>query len=106
MSYLYSERFFFQTVPRRPLASGGNWGQLGATYEAVAPTVSGVAPTASDTAIRNAKPGAKPVRMFDGGVLYLEVAPSGGKWWRLKYRHDSKEKRLSLGARSARRRHA
>ena len=51
----------------------------------------------SDTAMRNAKPGAKPVRMFDGGGLYLEVAPSGGKWWRLKYRHDSKEKRLSLG---------
>jgi integrase len=51
----------------------------------------------SDTAIRNAKPGAKPVRMFDGGGLYLEVAPSGGKWWRLKYRHDNKEKRLSLG---------
>jgi integrase len=35
--------------------------------------------------------------MFDGGGLYLEVAPSGGKWWRLKYRHDNKEKRLSLG---------
>ncbi len=51
----------------------------------------------SDTAIRSAKPGAKPVRMFDGGGLYLEVAPSGGKWWRLKYRHDDKEKRLSLG---------
>ena len=51
----------------------------------------------SDTAIRNAKPGAKPVRRFDGGGLYLEVAPSGGKWWRLKYRHDNKEKRLSLG---------
>jgi len=29
--------------------------------------------------------------------LYLEVAPSGGKWWRLKYRHAGKEKRLSLG---------
>jgi integrase len=27
----------------------------------------------------------------------LEVAPSGGKWWRLKYRHGGKEKRLSLG---------
>ena len=35
--------------------------------------------------------------MFDGGGLYLEVAPSGGKWWRLKYRHSNKEKRLSLG---------
>jgi integrase len=51
----------------------------------------------SDTAVRNAKPGAKPVRLFDGGGLYVEVAPSGGKWWRLKYRHGGKEKRLSLG---------
>ena len=51
----------------------------------------------SDTAIRNAKPGVKPVRLFDGGGLYVEVAPGGGKWWRLKYRHGGKEKRLSLG---------
>jgi hypothetical protein len=51
----------------------------------------------SDTAIRNAKPGVKPVRLFDGGGLYLEVAPSGGKWWRLKYRCGGKEKSLSFG---------
>ena len=51
----------------------------------------------SDTAIRNAKPGPKAIRLFDGGGLYVEVAPSGGKWWRLKYRCDGKEKRLSLG---------
>lgn len=51
----------------------------------------------TDTAIRQAKPAAKPVRMFDTGGLYLEIAPSGGKWWRLKYRHADKEKRLSLG---------
>jgi integrase len=51
----------------------------------------------TDTAIRNAKPGAKPLRLFDGGGLYLEVAPAGGKWWRLKYRIAGKEKRLSLG---------
>jgi hypothetical protein len=51
----------------------------------------------TDTAIRNAKLGEKPVRLFDGGGLYLEVAPTGGKWWRLKYRFASKEKRLSLG---------
>jgi hypothetical protein len=51
----------------------------------------------SDTAIRAAKPAPKAVRLFDGGGLYLEVAPSGGKWWRLKYRYGSKEKRLSLG---------
>ena len=40
----------------------------------------------TDTAIRNSKPSDKPIRLFDGGGLYLEVAPSGGKWWRLKYR--------------------
>ena len=51
----------------------------------------------TDAAIRAAKPGPKPVRLFDGGGLYLEVAPSGGKWWRLKYRFGGKEKRLSLG---------
>lgn len=51
----------------------------------------------TDTAIRNAKPSEKPIRLFDGGGLYLEVSPSGGKWWRLKYRFAGKEKRLSLG---------
>jgi hypothetical protein len=28
----------------------------------------------SDIAVRTAKPGDKPVRMFDGGGLYLEVS--------------------------------
>jgi integrase len=51
----------------------------------------------TDTVIRKAGPGPKPIRLFDAGGLYLEVAPSGGKWWRLKYRFAEKEKRLSLG---------
>ena len=51
----------------------------------------------TDTAIKNVKPGDKTLRFFDGGGLYLEVAPSGGKWWRLKYRFNGKEKRISLG---------
>lgn len=51
----------------------------------------------TDVTIKNAKAGAKPVRLFDGGGLYLELAPSGGRWWRLKYRFSGKEKRLSLG---------
>lgn len=51
----------------------------------------------TNTTIRNAKPSDKARRLFDGGGLYLEVAPSGGKWWRLKYRFGGKEKRLSLG---------
>ncbi|MEB0030196.1 tyrosine-type recombinase/integrase [Undibacterium sp. RTI2.1] len=51
----------------------------------------------SDTTIRNAKPGERPIRLYDAGGLYLEIAPSGGKWWRLKYRITGKEKRISLG---------
>ena len=39
----------------------------------------------------------KRYRLFDSQGLYIEVAPSGGKWWRLKYRILGKEKRLSLG---------
>ena len=48
-------------------------------------------------AIRNAKAGEKPYRLFDGGGLYLEVMPTGSRYWRLKYRYAGKEKRLALG---------
>ncbi len=51
----------------------------------------------TNTAILNAKPGEKPIRLFDGGGMYLEISPSGGKLWRLKYRVNGKEKRLALG---------
>lgn len=51
----------------------------------------------TDKAIQKAKHGERHVRLFDGGGLYLELAPAGGKWWRLKYRFLRKEKRLSLG---------
>lgn len=39
----------------------------------------------------------KSTRLFDGRGLYIEFAPSGGRWWRLKYRFGGKEKRISLG---------
>lgn len=51
----------------------------------------------SDVKIRNAKASDKPQRLWDGGGLYLEVAPSGAKLWRLKYRYQGKEKLLALG---------
>jgi integrase len=51
----------------------------------------------SDVNIRKAKPADKTQRLFDGGGMYLELSPAGGKWWRLKYRFGGKEKRLSLG---------
>ena len=49
------------------------------------------------TAIRNAKPGQKPVRLYDSGGLYLEIAPAGGRWWRFAYRFGGKRKLISLG---------
>lgn len=51
----------------------------------------------TDIAIRKARPSTKTQRLFDAGGLYLEIAPSGGKWWRLKYRVAGREKRISLG---------
>ena len=44
-----------------------------------------------------AQPREKPWRMADGGGLYLEVTPTGAKYWRLKYRYLGREKRLALG---------
>lgn len=52
----------------------------------------------TDRAIKAAKPGPKPRRLSDGGGLYLEVSPAGGKHWRQKYRFGGKEKRLALGS--------
>ncbi|RZL04502.1 MAG: DUF4102 domain-containing protein [Rubrivivax sp.] len=47
--------------------------------------------------VKNAKPGDKPQKLFDGGGLFLLVQTTGGRLWRLKYRFGGKEKLLSLG---------
>ncbi|MFZ5622209.1 MAG: tyrosine-type recombinase/integrase [Pseudomonadota bacterium] len=51
----------------------------------------------TDTAIRNSKPQAKPVKLFDERGLFLLVSPAGGKWWRFSYRFGGKYKTLSMG---------
>jgi integrase len=51
----------------------------------------------ADVKIRNAKPDVKPRKLFDGRGLFLLLTPSGGKWWRFKYRFGGKAKTLSLG---------
>lgn len=51
----------------------------------------------SDAAIRAAKPADKQFKLHDEGGLFLIVKPSGGKLWRLKYRHLGKEQQLSVG---------
>lgn len=47
--------------------------------------------------IEAATPKAKPYKLSDGQGLYLEVMPSGAKYWRLKYRIAGKEKRIAFG---------
>ncbi len=51
----------------------------------------------TDVKVRNTKPTDKPQRLWDGGGLYLEVSPAGGKLWRFKYRVAGKERLLALG---------
>ena len=53
----------------------------------------------NDRQIKNAKPAetGKKTKLFDGGGLYLEVTPAGGKIFRLKYRIGGKEKTLTIG---------
>lgn len=51
----------------------------------------------TDVAIKKAAAKEKAYKLSDGRGMYLEVMPNGSKYWRLKYRFGSKEKRLSLG---------
>ena len=51
----------------------------------------------SDTKLRKLKPKAKPYKVFDEKGLFLNITPTGGQWWRLRYTFDQKEKLLSLG---------
>lgn len=40
----------------------------------------------------------KPLKLFDGGGLYLLIKPNGAKTWRMKYRFGGVEKLLSFGS--------
>jgi len=51
----------------------------------------------TETEIKAARPHTKPYKLFDGGGMYLLITPDGGRWWRLKYRINGKERGLSLG---------
>ncbi len=51
----------------------------------------------NDRICKTAQPKEKPYKMSDGGGLYLEITPKGGKLWRLRYRFLNKQKKLSIG---------
>lgn len=51
----------------------------------------------TDTKIKQAKVTDKPYKIYDSEGLYIEVAPTGSKRWRWRYRWNGKEKLLSFG---------
>lgn len=74
---------------------GARWGSVGQE----APKMPKRVPPLTQLQIKNAKPCEKPYKLADGGGLYLEVTPSGGKHWRMKYRQpNGKENKLHFGA--------
>lgn len=52
----------------------------------------------TDAKIRALKPSDKPFKISDSHDLYLLINPDGSRLWYLKYRINSKESRLGLGA--------
>ena len=53
----------------------------------------------TDAQCRNAvcPPEKKQSKLYDAGGLFLEISPAGSKRWFLKYRIETKEKKLALG---------
>ncbi|MCD6039487.1 MAG: intA [Gammaproteobacteria bacterium] len=51
----------------------------------------------TDIKVKNAKPKEKPYKLADAEGLFLLVTPKGAKYWRLKYRFNSKERVLAFG---------
>ncbi|WP_157216068.1 tyrosine-type recombinase/integrase [Flavisphingomonas formosensis] len=51
----------------------------------------------TDAAVRKAEARDKPYKIADSGGLYLHVATSGSKSWRMKFRFGGKEKLLTFG---------
>jgi hypothetical protein len=47
--------------------------------------------------IRKTKPREKAYKLADEKGLFLFITPSGGKYWRFKYRFGGKEKKLAFG---------
>jgi len=52
----------------------------------------------TDVAIKNAKPGSKPLRLSAGKGLVLLVLPNGTRSWRFRYRFNGKANMMSLGS--------
>ena len=52
----------------------------------------------TDAQVRKIKPSEKKAKYADEKGMYLEVTPSGGMHWRMKFRFNSKENIFSIGS--------
>ena len=52
----------------------------------------------TDTFLRGLKATGRVQKYADGGGLYVQVSPVGGRLWRMGYRYGGKQKTLSFGA--------
>jgi hypothetical protein len=50
----------------------------------------------TDTAVRNTKRRERPQKLSDGGGLHLLVNPGGGRYWRMAYRYQGRQKTASI----------
>jgi hypothetical protein len=48
--------------------------------------------------IDNAKPRVKAYALTDGGLLQIEILPSGGKTWRFNYHLHDKREKVAIGS--------
>ena len=51
----------------------------------------------TELVVKKQKATHKPIKLTDGGGLFLLVQPNGAKYWRLAYRYCGKQKTLALG---------
>jgi integrase len=51
----------------------------------------------TDAKVRTVKANSKPIKLADGGGLYLDVRPNGTKLWRYRYRIAGKENVFAIG---------
>ena len=75
---------------------GEAWGEQDGGYPQLSPSPM---PQLNDAQVRATKPTpGKTTCLYDSGGLHLLISPTGSKAWRLKYRYNGKENRISLGA--------